>query len=327
VANTLPLTIRMGALPLNFQGTPQEMSDAMVERMTIEAQQSLSLFTKGAAEPSSDTGPWLDTSTNATGIWKNWDDVTGRYQPIAIADTTRRFIASQTAPSPTDYTFWIKLNGSGKALGVYTYYNGAWTDSYTDALTTLQTNIDASVTKPYGSSGTVYTSQGPSNAPVWLAPTGLPVGVYFPYAGNTLPNGYLWCLGQVLPIVTYPTLFAVLGTTFGGDGTSNFGIPDMRGRAPVGAGLGDAADATNWVAGTKRGTEGVAMTEGQLPVHTVTTYVKKLSADGNRENDGGGIAGNYSGDAPLTSNPVGGGQAHPNVPPSLASNWIIRAVA
>jgi len=59
------------------------------------------------------------------------------------------------------------------------------------------------------------------------------------YAGNEPPKGWFICDGQLLIITEYPDLFAIIGTTYGGDGSTTFALPDMRGRAVVGAGKGD----------------------------------------------------------------------------------------
>ena len=59
------------------------------------------------------------------------------------------------------------------------------------------------------------------------------VGEIRMFAGNFPPNGWMFCEGQFLPISEYETLFNLIGTTYGGDGQSNFALPDMRGRLPM----------------------------------------------------------------------------------------------
>jgi microcystin-dependent protein len=67
----------------------------------------------------------------------------------------------------------------------------------------------------------------------------LPVGSLVSYAGATAPEGYLLCDGTSVSRTTYATLFSVLSTTYGtGDGTTTFNLPDLRGRMPIGAGVG-----------------------------------------------------------------------------------------
>lgn len=65
------------------------------------------------------------------------------------------------------------------------------------------------------------------------------------FAGNFAPRGYALAQGQMLPIAQNTALFSILGTTYGGDGTSTFGLPDLRGRVPIGAGMGPNLDNIN----------------------------------------------------------------------------------
>ena len=125
--NQLPLDIQMGALPANWQGTPQQFADAIAARLSVITQQTFALFVVGATEPSSDVGPWLDTSTSI-GTWKVWDSTTGNYQPMPLADESLRYILSPSAPDPDIFQLWVELNGSGKAISIKTWYNGAWHD-------------------------------------------------------------------------------------------------------------------------------------------------------------------------------------------------------
>jgi len=65
------------------------------------------------------------------------------------------------------------------------------------------------------------------------------------FAGNFAPSGYALAQGQQLPIAQFNALFAVLGATYGGDGRSTFALPDMRGRVPIGAGMGPGLNNVN----------------------------------------------------------------------------------
>ncbi len=89
------------------------------------------------------------------------------------------------------------------------------------------------------------------------------------------PRGYAQCDGQILLIDQNEALFSLLGTTFGGDGESSFGLPDMRGRAPLhqgnGPGLGPRA------LGSKAGQDAVVLTAAQIPPHT---HQLNASSDG-----------------------------------------------
>jgi len=138
--NALPLYIRFTSLPNNFQGTPQELADAIAEGLEILAAQQFALFQRGASEPSSDIGPWMDTSSTV-GMWKAFDYITGRYVPMALDPLSLRYILSADTPDNTKYDVWFKLNGSGKATAVEIYYDGAWHDVYEDQFAAVTAGI------------------------------------------------------------------------------------------------------------------------------------------------------------------------------------------
>lgn len=81
----------------------------------------------------------------------------------------------------------------------------------------------------------------------------------FPYFRGA-PSGWLACDGSTQPITNYEALASLLGTTYGGDGSSTFGLPDLRGRVPIGAGPGNPLGSTT-------GTETVTLMTSQLPSH------------------------------------------------------------
>lgn len=93
-----------------------------------------------------------------------------------------------------------------------------------------------------------------------------------PYVGQLLcvpytncPPNWLFCQGQILQIQEYDVLYAVVGNTFGGDGTNTFALPDLRGRVPLGTGQGPGL--ANYVLGQKAGVELQWLTVDQLPRH------------------------------------------------------------
>lgn len=83
---------------------------------------------------------------------------------------------------------------------------------------------------------------------------------------NFAPQGWAFCQGQQMSITQNQALFALLGTTYGGNGVQTFGLPDLRGRAPVGFGQGLGLSAIEL--GEAAGTENVTLTQAQLPAHT-----------------------------------------------------------
>src|SRR5271170_4647639 len=82
---------------------------------------------------------------------------------------------------------------------------------------------------------------------------------------NFAPVGWMFCNGQILPISEYETLYQLIGTTYGGDGQSTFGLPNLQSRIPFhqGSGAGNTL-----VIGQLSGTETVTLTTNQIPVHT-----------------------------------------------------------
>lgn len=144
---------------------------------------------------------------------------------------------------------------------------------------------------------------------------------------NFAPQGFATCDGQLLPIVQYQALFSLLGTTYGGNGTTTFQLPDLRGRTPLGA-----SDQISQ--GAAGGSESVSLGLGQLPAHL---HGAQASTDaGVTRNPAGGVFGG-SGAEPLygpTSDTqvllnassiaqAGSSQPHPNMQPYNVMNFCI----
>lgn len=98
---------------------------------------------------------------------------------------------------------------------------------------------------------------------------------YEPFVGeikifgfNFPPVGHLFCAGQLLQISQYNVLFALIGTTYGGNGQTTFALPDLQGRVPIGQGQG--AGLPNYSLGQKGGSTSVSITNTNLPAHTHT---------------------------------------------------------
>lgn len=91
------------------------------------------------------------------------------------------------------------------------------------------------------------------------------------FSGNYAPEGWCICDGSSLSIASYNALYSLLGTTYGGDGVTNFNLPDLRGRVPVGQGQGSGLG--NRVLGEKNGSEQVSLSATHLPVHSHTWQV------------------------------------------------------
>jgi len=158
----------------------------------------------------------------------------------------------------------------------------------------------------------------------------LPAGSMVPYGGTAAPAGYLLCYGQVISRTNYSALFLAIGTTYGvGDGSTTFGLPDLRGRVVAGKdnmGGTAASRLTSAVAGSTLGAVGGAQTHtlssAEMPAHT-HTVTSEFGHSGF-----GGLAGYPEGSvgAPssITSSSAGSGGAHNNVQPTIALNYLIK---
>ena len=93
------------------------------------------------------------------------------------------------------------------------------------------------------------------------------IGAIKLFAGNYEPDGWFYCWGQLLPIQQYAALYSILGTTYGGDARTNFALPDLRGRVPVGAGTVPNTGVTHR-SGEKWGAESVTLVPTNLPMST-----------------------------------------------------------
>ncbi|HEX8457835.1 MAG TPA: tail fiber protein [Pyrinomonadaceae bacterium] len=152
------------------------------------------------------------------------------------------------------------------------------------------------------------------------------VGEIRMFAGNFAPVGWLFCEGQLLPISENETLFQLLGTTYGGDGQSTFGMPDMRGRIPLHQGNGV-------VMAEQGGVEEVTLTIQQIPIHNHAFLGSTSIA--NSPNPGNNVVAQASTFFPYINaappiamasqaiGPVGGSQPHTNFQPYLCINFII----
>ena len=94
------------------------------------------------------------------------------------------------------------------------------------------------------------------------------------FAGDFAPQGWALCQGQTLSISTYTALFSILGTTYGGNGTTNFNLPDLRGRTIVGAGQGPGL--SPYVEGQQGGAEQVTLSQNQMPAHTHSAIAQNV---------------------------------------------------
>lgn len=104
------------------------------------------------------------------------------------------------------------------------------------------------------------------------------------FGGNFAPRGWAACNGQLLSIAQNSALFSILGTTYGGDGMTTFGLPDLRGRAPIGWGNGPGLSPVQL--GEMSGTETTTLTAANLPSHTHPATQNLQVAQGASSNGG-----------------------------------------
>jgi microcystin-dependent protein len=156
---------------------------------------------------------------------------------------------------------------------------------------------------------------------------------------NYAPQGWAFCNGQLISIQQYSALFALLGTQFGGNGVSTFGLPDLRGRAPISFGQGNGLQP--YAMGQSGGAETVTLVTSQMPMHNHTvTADASICTTGAPQGNNIAQVENQAADTPLSSfttgNPSvpaqlnnatvgmqGQNQPHENRPPYQAVNFII----
>jgi microcystin-dependent protein len=140
------------------------------------------------------------------------------------------------------------------------------------------------------------------------------------------PKGWAFCNGTLMSIQQNQALFALLGTVYGGNGTTTFGLPDLRGRAPVHIGTG-------FQQGQQGGEEAHLLTTGEIPAHT---HQATASSNAGSQSDPGNAFWTNAGqtsfgtatNAAMAGNALGfvGGQPHNNMQPYLVLNFCIALV-
>jgi microcystin-dependent protein len=154
----------------------------------------------------------------------------------------------------------------------------------------------------------------------------------FLFAATFAPRGYAFCNGQLLSIAQNTALFSLIGTTYGGNGTTNFALPDFRGRVPIHAGQGPGL--SNYNLGQLSGSETTTLLVSNLAQHNHSLIA--TSEAGSTSDPTGAYLGNtgaldreYNTSGTLVNmnagavGPTGGGQPFNNLQPYLAVNFII----
>lgn len=152
------------------------------------------------------------------------------------------------------------------------------------------------------------------------------------FACNFAPRSWAFCNGQLMPVAQNTALFSLVGTTYGGDGRTTFGLPDLQGRAPMHPGRGPGL--TSRRLGERTGAETASLTDSQLASHSHSargsenTAVASAPANNYIARGGGRGASVYlNADTSVGLSkellPTGGGAAHNNMQPYLALNYVI----
>lgn len=152
----------------------------------------------------------------------------------------------------------------------------------------------------------------------------------FPF--NFAPRGWAWCDGQLLPLSQNTALFSLLGTTYGGNGKSNFALPDLQGRAPMHPGQGPGLSLHDL--GETGGSETVTLLESEIPSHTHALRASNTLAD--TPLPAGSTLARFTSNiyqqttnanlvsmAPEALAPAGGDQPHNNLQPYLTFYFCI----
>ncbi|HSY51568.1 MAG TPA: tail fiber protein [Thermoanaerobaculia bacterium] len=154
----------------------------------------------------------------------------------------------------------------------------------------------------------------------------------FPF--NFAPKGWAFCDGQILPLSQNTALFSLLGTTYGGDGKSNFALPDMQGNVPMHPGQGPGLSLHDL--GETGGSETVTLLESEIPSHNHN--IMGVNSNGNRTNPVGNSISRAVNSTPYFPSsptppfvnfndnaitPAGGDQPHNNMQPYLTLNFCI----
>ncbi|HKA20827.1 MAG TPA: tail fiber protein [Blastocatellia bacterium] len=155
------------------------------------------------------------------------------------------------------------------------------------------------------------------------------LGMIAIYPYSFAPRGWAFCQGQILPIAQNTALFSLLGTTFGGNGQTTFGLPDLRGRFPNSSGQGPGL--SSYDLGQVGGTESVTLTINQLPAHThpVAPAASTNAPSASKPTGNYPAAGNFYDSATnaamgsFPSGPTGGNQPAGIINPYLTLNYCI----
>lgn len=220
--NPVTFDVSAGALPEGLDTDPQGLLQEFAARLIISPSVPWSSFTVGAAQPTSNLGPWFKDGKE---LWV-WDDVLATYIPVvaaAVLDAnggsqypSLRYAVSSLAPNPTTYSFWIELNSAGKAIDIKHYSSGAWKSIFEDTFASIQTQF-TNITTNYPTNTAMNTA---------IANAVDAVRVNYPVSAALTVN-------QTVPISTLATNTKLLFNTVTIDPDSVYDATNSRFVAPV----------------------------------------------------------------------------------------------
>lgn len=152
----------------------------------------------------------------------------------------------------------------------------------------------------------------------------LPIGTLQPFLGTTAPQGYLFCEGQLLDKAKYPELYNICGNLFGESSTTQFYLPDLRGRVIAGY---DENDTSFNTIGKLLGEKSHTLTVNEMPSHKHSISYIKSNITPLTDAGVSGYNGNNQGIGRTSVDNTGGGKAHNNIQPTLVLKWIVKAYA
>jgi microcystin-dependent protein len=278
-----------------------QLLDAKVDKTSISDDYTT---TKTDADKALVTSLWATKTLKAT-----IDSTTGALANLTTTDKTNLVSAINELVTAL----------SGKAAKATTLAGYGITDAYTKdevyskSDTYSKGEVDSvangKVTNSYSSSPNTAYSANYINSLAYV-----PVGVVQEFAGSVAPTGYLMCDGSAVSRTTYAALFAVIGTTYGaGDGSTTFNVPNRKGRVGVGY---DSTQTEFDTLGETGGEKTHVLTINELPSNSLKTASTGSNSDGFIGRNGYSSDGNY--------NFGGQGQAHNNLQPYIAMNYIIK---
>lgn len=282
----------------------------------------------------------LVNSLEVASVEKNALTVSVRTRPVGGAWTNRNTISPGLS-----YNSHVLITGGATYLTSQSYeVEVTLTDRTGSEPTRMSTTVaTAAVTLDldgnsvgvgkYRERGTLDVG-GDGYATNWRADEGVyaggailsPVGSMVEWPAATAPQGWLLARGQAVSRTTYAELFALIGTTYGsGNGSSTFNLPDMRGRVPVGM---NTAETEFNALGKTYGTKTHTLTTAEMPAHTHSASNNSGHYVYGGSSQGAGFQGTgfRSQMTAVTTGSAGSGNAHNNVQPSIALNYIIRAL-